>query len=118
MELELSGPGVKDERRPDGRGEARPCEGCERARCDTKEHVEDAPTSEGCERPKLGGEREYDVEVRHVEHARSLRLDPFLLGQRLTLRAMPIAARVVEWVLVSAGCAYAHMPAERSCTAS
>jgi hypothetical protein len=42
------------------------------------------------------------VEVRHIGEARSLMLDPFLLDKRLTLRAMPVTARVVGRTLKSA----------------
>lgn len=112
MEFELARPGMQNERRANGRGQARSSERSEGPRGDAKERIEDAPTSERRERAKLGGEREDDVKVRHIEHARSLRLDPFLLGQRLTLRAMPVAARVVGGVLVTAGRALIDMPAE------
>src|SRR5262245_6350822 len=110
MELELAGPRVKDERGADRRGQTRAREVGERARRHAKEHVENAPTSEGRKRPKLGGKREDDVEVRGIEHACPLRLDPFLLGQRLTLRAMPIAARVVRGMLVLAGRTLVDVP--------
>ncbi len=64
------------------------------------------------ERPKLGGQRKDDVEVPYVEHSLPTRFDPGLLGQRLTLGTMPIAARVVRRVLAPAGLAAIDMPAE------
>ena len=57
------------------------------------------------------------MKVRHIEHASSLRLDPSLLGQRLTLGTVTVAARVVRRVLVSARGALIEVPAERGRTA-
>jgi hypothetical protein len=42
------------------------------------------------------------VEVGRIEQTFPLGFNPLLLVERLTLRAMPVAARVVRWVLVAA----------------
>src|SRR3954469_19619705 len=53
------------------------------------------------------------MEVAVIEHARALLGDPFLLGQRLTLRTMAVATRVVRRVLVAARVASIEVPTER-----
>jgi hypothetical protein len=52
------------------------------------------------------------MEVLGVEHALTLLLDPLLLGQRLTLRTMPIATRVEDGLLIRAGRAVLMMTTE------
>src|SRR5262245_40100609 len=53
------------------------------------------------------------MEVPPIEHAHALLSDPFLLGQRLTLRTVTIAARVVRRMLVATGVASIEVPTER-----
>ena len=77
-----------------------------------EEGIVDDTRGEGCELAQLGREREDDVKVGHVEHSHGLRFDPLLLGEGLTLRTMPIAARVVRRVLVAAGCTHVEVPTE------
>lgn len=52
------------------------------------------------------------MKVPDVEHALLTLLDPAFLGQRLTLRTVPIAARVIRRMLVSARFASVHVPSE------
>jgi hypothetical protein len=52
------------------------------------------------------------VKVLHVEHARALVVDPFLLGKCLTLGTVAVPARVVRWTLVAALEAPIDVPAE------
>ncbi len=67
-----------------------------------KHRVVDGSLSEGCQRAKLRGQGEDDVKVLHVQHAQSLLLNPLLLGQTLTFRTVPVAARVEDGFLVVA----------------
>jgi hypothetical protein len=50
--------------------------------------------------------------MQHVQHALSLLFDPFLLDQRLTLRTVPIAARVVDGLRVVAACTLLEVTTE------
>jgi hypothetical protein len=52
--------------------------------------------------PQLRGKRKNDVEMLDVEHSCSAFGNPLFLGQRLTLRTVPIATRVVRRMLVAA----------------
>src|SRR5260370_1281254 len=52
------------------------------------------------------------MKVPHVEHSLPTRIDPSFLGQRLTLRTVAIATRVVGRMLVSAPLASIDMAAQ------
>jgi hypothetical protein len=56
--------------------------------------------------------------MRHIKQSMALSIDPLLLRKRLTLRAMPIAARVIGRVLVAAGRTSIEMAAEGGGTAT
>jgi hypothetical protein len=62
---------------------------------------------------KLGGQGEDDMKVVHRQEPLETTLDPACLRERLALRAMPIAARVVRGLLVTAGNAHVEVSAER-----
>jgi hypothetical protein len=53
------------------------------------------------------------MKVGDIEQALSLLLNPPLLRKRLALRAVPIAARVIRRMLVTAGLTDIKMAAER-----
>ena len=102
MELEFARPGMQDRRGADGRLEPASAHVQQRALRRLHQGIEDHAGRKGGERSKLGRQRKDDVEVSYVEHLLLTRLYPGLLGQRLTLGTMPIAARVVRRVLVPA----------------
>src|SRR5260370_35807943 len=52
------------------------------------------------------------MKVPHVEHSLPTRIDPSFLGQRLTLRTVAIATRVVGRMLVAAPLASIDMAAQ------
>ena len=58
-------------------------------------------------------EREDDVHIRHVEELPFARVQPALARLRLTLRAVPIATRVIGDGLMPAGVTPVEMSAER-----
>ncbi len=112
MKFEFARPRMQDRRGSDGRPEPALAHFHQRALRRPHLGLKDLARGEGSERPKLGGQREDDVEVPDVEHLLPTRFDPGLLGQRLTLGTMPIAARVVRRMLVPARLASVDMPAE------
>src|SRR6185437_5952368 len=69
--------------------------------------------SPSSDRPQFSRKREDDMEVPDVEQPFAALLDPMLLGERLTLRAVPVAARMVRMVLVPARRAVLDMASER-----
>src|SRR5690606_30435201 len=101
--VQLARPGVKYERGAEGRVQVGLPEFEQSASDDTEHRVIDDSRSEDCQRTKFRGQREDDVKVLHVQHALSLLLNPLLLGKRLTFRTVPVAARVVDGLLVVAG---------------
>jgi hypothetical protein len=58
-------------------------------------------------------EGEDDVHIRHVEQFPRARVEPALPCLRLTLRAMPVSARVIRDGLMPAGVTPIEMPAQR-----
>jgi len=70
--------------------------------CTAKQRAIDCARRKRGERPQLRGKRENDVEVPDVEHSCPAFGNPFLLGQRLTFRTVPIATGIVRWVFVAA----------------
>src|ERR1700690_1505660 len=103
---------MKDQRGSHGGLESAPPEFQERALCRVKERLEDDARRPSREGPKLRRQREHDVEVTDVEHSLPTGLYPGFLGQRLTLRTMPIATRVVRRVLAPAGLAAVDVPTQ------
>ena len=70
-----------------------------------------------CQGIEFVRKREYAMPVADVEKARTLALDPSRLGQRLALRAMPVAARGILYRHFVAGVASQADCAERGGTA-
>ena len=62
--------------------------------------------------PKFGGRREYQMEVAQSKDPRSPRINPFLLGQCLTLGAVAVPAGIVGRMLLPAVRADFQMTAE------
>ncbi len=83
-----------------------------------KEQPKNDSGSKGGERTQLGGHRKDNVKMCDIEQPASLVFNPLLLHQRLTLRTMPIAARVICRVLETAGLTDIKMAAERGRAAS
>jgi hypothetical protein len=77
-----------------------------------KQHVEQflARAMDQC--AKLRGQGEDDMKVVHRQESRESAFNPTRLRQRLALRAMPIAARVVGRTLVAARAAHIEVPAQ------
>ena len=95
MMTQLLVPGVQHEGGPDDGAESTSTELAQsRARAIEQQRVDDR-RCESCERAQLRREREHHVEVRLIDEAGVLLRDPPFLGERLTLRAVPVAARVV-----------------------
>src|SRR4030095_6749685 len=67
-----------------------------------------------CQRVELLGQREDDVEVRHRQQLGAALLQPALLVQTLTLRAMPVATGVIDDLARSTAGALVDVPAESS----
>jgi hypothetical protein len=100
MKLEISPPSVKHERGADCRRKV--CAEIQKNPFGTpQQSCVDGAGREPRQAPQLCGKRENDVEVPDVEHAGSAFSNPLFLGQRLTLRAMPVATRVVRRMLVA-----------------
>src|SRR5579859_647578 len=110
--VEFARPRVQDRRGSDGGAQPALTHVDERALRSLHQGVEDDARRKPGKWPQLGREREDDVKVPDVEHSHPTRFDPGLLGQRLTLGTMPIAARVVRGVLVTAAGALSDMAAE------
>jgi hypothetical protein len=113
VEPKLLVPRMQDNRCSDGCVKATLAKGVQ-GRCSTrKEQPEHHLRREGCQRAQLRRQRKDDVKVRNIEQPMTLLLNPLLLRERLTLRAMSIAARVVGRMLVPAGLTDIEMTAER-----
>src|SRR5512147_478449 len=113
METELLVPGMQDHRDTQGCVEPTPSKRLQRRCCTAKEQSKHHTGSESRQRPQLGRQRKDDVEVWNVEQALSLPVDPLLLCERLALRTMPIATRVVGGMLKAAALTDIEMSAER-----
>lgn len=112
MEFEFARPRMQHRGSSDGRAVPVLANLDQRAVRGLHQRVEDDAGRKPGEGPQLGGQRKDDVKVPDVQHSLPTRFDPGFLGQRLTLGTMPIAARVVRGVLVSASGALIDMPAE------
>ena len=64
------------------------------------------------QRVQLVGQREHEMEIRHRQELRAPGGEPAFLGERLTLRAVAIAARVVGVALRTTGIALRNMAAQ------
>ena len=117
VEAKVAGPGMQDERGAEDRAEPALAELEQGLGGSMKERVEDHLRSAASERPQFRRKREDDVEVPDIEQPLAALLDPMLLGERLTLRAVPVAARMVRMVLVPARRAVLDMASERRCAA-
>jgi hypothetical protein len=113
VEGQCARPGVQDERGAEHDAEAAVTELEQRLGGGVEQRVEHRLGRELGEGAKLARQREDDVEVPDVEEPLLTLRDPLLLGERLTLRAMPVAARVVRRVLVAARSAEVDMAPER-----
>ncbi len=113
VEGQLPGPGVQHERGAEPGAEPAVAELEQGLGGGVKERVEDHVRGAAREGSQLGRQGEDDVEVPDVEQALAALLDPMLLGERLTLRAVPVAARMVRVVHVPARRAVLDMASER-----
>ena len=113
VEAQVARPGVQHERGTEDGVEAAQAELEQRVGRSAKERVEDLTRREPREQAQLGRQREDDMEVPDVEQALGAPVDPLLLGERLALRTMPVAARVVRRMLVVAPRAVVDMASER-----
>src|SRR5262249_33029197 len=113
VEVEVTLPGVEHQRGAEDGVEPALPEGKQRVGRRVEEGVEDRPRRELGEEAELGRKGEHDVEVPYVQLALAALGDPPLLGERLALRAMPVAARVVRGMLVAARRALVDMTPER-----
>lgn len=102
VKAQLLVPSVQYHRRTESGPQSALCKctkSCARAgKKQTKHHYR----SESAKRAQLGRQRKDDVKVRDIEQSLTLLLNPALLRERLALRTMPIAARVIGGVLVPA----------------
>ena len=112
VEAQVARPGVQDERGAEGGGETALCELQERPLGRGEEGLEHDARSEASEGAKLLGQREDDMKVPRVEEMLPTLLDPLFLRERLTLRTVPVATRVVRGVLVATRVALVEMSAE------
>jgi len=117
MKAQVARPGVQHQRGAEGGVQAPASKLQQGALRSREERVVDDSWRERGERAQLRWQCEDDVEVPRVEHPRSTRFDPLLLGERLALGAVPIAARVVRGMLVSAPGTSIHVAAEHRGTA-
>ena len=117
--IEVLSPGMQDRREPDLGAEVLGIGGDCRERlgrrCEQQTvHRGLVLIGDGADRRRQG---EHDVEIRDRQQFGGTRLQPLGRGARLTLRAMPIAARVVRNTRMGAVLAALDMTAERDGTA-
>lgn len=112
MKAQLFGPRVEHQNEPYLCTQSSMREGLETRGCHLKQQRIERLRREARERTKFCGQGKNKVKVRDVEDARSLGIDPALLGERLTLWTMPIATRIVRGMLVATVSAHIEVPSE------
>lgn len=114
---EVRAPAVEADPRSADRQTQTDSERAQRARGASKQGVDDPAGLASVQAVKLMGQGEDQVRVGHIEHLGQAALQPSVLGARTALRAVPVAARVVVPVLVTAVAASQALPAQSRCAA-